>query len=79
MASKAIKMGDQVRDEVSGVEGIVVGVCDLISGLRTMGVQPRALDGKVPPVEWIDVRHLEVTRLQVVVPQPALAWPHEEA
>lgn len=51
----SIKLGDLVRDRVTGYTGIVVGITEWLYGGRQIGVQSRYLLGAKPqdPV-WFD-------------------------
>jgi len=62
-----IKLGDLVRDKVSGYQGIVVGISDFLYGCKRIGIQAQNLhDGK--PVEsiWIDLPQAELIEGQKV-------------
>lgn len=53
-------LGDRVKDKISGMTGIVVGITDWIYGCRRVIVQPEALDaGK--PVEAFNLDEPQVT------------------
>lgn len=57
------KLGDRMKDLVTGVEGIAVGKTEWINGCVRFGLQ-RLLgkDGKPPEVEWSDTQSLVVTK-----------------
>lgn len=57
----AIKLGDKVKDPISGFEGVVVGRTDWLWGCVQLGVQPAALhEGKPVERQWFDETALEV-------------------
>lgn len=70
MATKGqIHLGDDVRDEITTFEGVVIGITDYINGCQRMTVQPRGLrDGKSIEAEVVDIEQLSIT-----------ACPHAEA
>ena len=50
-----IKLGDKVRDTVSGFEGIAFGQTLFLHGCTRIGVQPVVdKDGKLPEAQWFD-------------------------
>lgn len=54
-------VGDEVRDLVTGLEGIVTGREDCITGCSRMSVQPKVTDGKTMPSGYfIDQDRLEL-------------------
>lgn len=54
-----IKLGQQVRDVVTGYEGIAVAKVEYINGCVQFAVQPKATDGKLPESNYIDHQRLE--------------------
>lgn len=63
-----IKLGDPVREKVTGYVGIVVCVSHEIDGSVLMGVQPRELDGGKPA----DAHEFDIERLERVAGEPAI-------
>jgi len=56
----AIKLGQKVRDPITGFKGIAVCRMDWLTGCTRIGVQaPVGQDGKVIPVEYFDEPQLE--------------------
>lgn len=55
-----IKLGDPVREKVTGFEGVITTVSHEIDGSVLMGVQPRELDGGKPAEAWeFDIERLD--------------------
>ena len=59
-------LGDTGRDLITGYEGVVVGVCEYLTGCTQALLIPKKVtpDGKRPEGEWFDIDRLEVTELQ---------------
>lgn len=56
-----IKLGDEVRDTISGFQGIVVCISNWLNGCQRITVQPQALhEGKSIGSETIDAEQVEV-------------------
>lgn len=55
-----IQLGCKVRDKVSGLEGIVIGMSVWLSGCDRYIVQAPARDGKRPDPDSFDEHNLEV-------------------
>lgn len=63
----SIQLGDRVRDQVTGFEGIVVGITTWLHGCRRCVVQPRELrDGKPIEAQTFDEPQLEAIDRAVV-------------
>ena len=64
-----IKLGDKVRDIVSGITGIAVSEIRYLNGCHQFGVQSEYLKecGKMPSVEYIDIGQLTVLQKEAVV------------
>ena len=63
-----IHLGDRVRDKITKLSGIAVGVTEWLYGCRRIGVQPEeGKDGK--PIEqfWVDEPQLEVVARGVIL------------
>ncbi len=62
-----IELGDEVRDLVTGFQGIATARIVYLVGCQHIGVTPKELHEGVPrPVQWIDEPQLEVVRKQAV-------------
>jgi len=50
-----IKLGDKVRDTITGFTGVVVGITNWLNGCTRYGIQHEKLkDGKPLDIEWFD-------------------------
>lgn len=57
------ELGDTLRDRVTGVQGIVTGRANHLSGCDTYGIQePMRKDGAVPDTRWFDEPRLELLK-----------------
>ena len=54
------KIGDRVRDRVSGIEGIVSGYAKWISGCDSVSVRTPPKDGKMGESYWFDINIVDV-------------------
>jgi len=58
---KKIKLGNKVRDKITGFEGIVISRVEYINKCTQFCVKPKMdEDGKMPDGEYIDIEQLEV-------------------
>lgn len=56
-----IKLGNKVRDKVTGYEGVATARVEYLNGCVQFCVKPKVgSDGKMPDPEYIDVQQLEV-------------------
>ena len=56
-----IKLGNKVRDKVTGYEGIATARVEYLNGCVQYCVKPKVgSDGKMPDPEYIDIQQLEV-------------------
>ncbi len=70
MAEKTIELGDRVKDRISGLQGIAVGITNYLYGCRRISVQPEeSKDGK--PADWftVDEPQLEIMKKGAVAPR----------
>jgi len=66
-----VKLGDKVRDPISGFEGVIVSTHHYQYGCTRMSVQPPVdKDGKLPEIQSFDEPALELVKAQVAVPDP---------
>lgn len=56
-------LGDTARDKITGYEGVVVGLCEYLTGCNQVLLIPTTLpaDGKRPNGEWFDIDRCEIT------------------
>lgn len=61
MYQKIIENGWKVKDQITGYNGIVVGVCEYLTGCTQALIIPQQLDkdGKRQEGEWFDVQRLD--------------------
>lgn len=65
-----VSLGDKVRDEVTGFEGIVLGKSEFLYGCTRVGVQPKlGSDGKIIEASWFDEPQLKVIKKAVIKKQ----------
>jgi len=61
-----VKLGDKVRDKVSGFSGIAISEHNYLNGCRRVTIQPSIdKDGKLPSVETFDDPQLEIITEEV--------------
>jgi hypothetical protein len=77
-----IKMGQTVKDLITGFEGVVTGHCEYISGCDQLLVQKKVdKDGNKQDGIWFDVQRLRVVDSEVIsldnskTPGPDMAAP----
>ena len=57
-----VKLGQKVRDQITGFEGMVTGLVSYISGCNQALVAPRVKpDGEFAESHWFDLDRLAVT------------------
>lgn len=58
-----MKLGDKVKDKVTGFEGIVVAIDEWLNGCRRAGVQAKMKkDGTFRDPAWIDESQLTILK-----------------
>jgi hypothetical protein len=68
----AIKLGDKVKDTISGFEGIVTGRFEYLNGCVRLGVDPDHLDKDGKRIEGITIDEPQVRLITAsVIPQTA--------
>lgn len=66
-----IKLGDRVKDKISGLKGIAIGMTDWLYGCRRFCVQPEeAKDGKPAETFHVDEPQLDLVKAGAIVPPP---------
>lgn len=75
MKRAGIKLGDKLRDRLTGFEGIAVARIEYLNGCVQYELAPAALkeDGGRHKAEWFDVQRLEGVRNERFKPSTALA------
>lgn len=69
--SDAVKLGDKVKDRVTGLTGIVVARTDWLNGCIRMMVQPQELkDGKPVETSCFDIEELVLIEANALSPKP---------
>lgn len=57
-----VKLGDKVKDKLTGFEGIVMGRTEYLNGCVSIGILPIELkDGKPQDWVWIDEQRVDIT------------------
>jgi hypothetical protein len=66
-----VKLGDKVKDRVTGLTGIVVARTDWLNGCIRMVVQPQELkDGKPVETSCFDIEELVLVEADALSPKP---------
>ena len=80
MAKENIKIGDRVKDVVTGLEGVAVSRIEYINGCIQFGVCGKVnKEGKVPDVNYIDHKQLKVIGKPVELEQADTGGPQQFA
>lgn len=70
MSEKKIKLGDLVRDEITGYEGVVIGITNWLNGCARMGLQNRdqvnEKTGLPSDTYWVDETTLTLIDEQIL-------------
>jgi hypothetical protein len=66
MTTDNIKLGDEVKDIITGFQGIAGARARFLTGCDRILIEPPIHEGKVEPVEWFDVNRIEVVRPNAV-------------
>lgn len=78
-----VKLGDRVKDSITGFMGIAIGKTEGLHGCMRFGVEPEALhEGKPIEAQWFDDQRLElVEELEPPVSKDSVAesgGPHND-
>jgi len=58
-----LKLGDDVKDRISGFSGVVVAITDWLNGCRRITIAPKELDsGKLLGSETFDAEQVELIK-----------------
>jgi len=64
---KKVKLGDNVKDSVSGFEGVIVSEHTYLHGCVRMTLQPKVdKDGKLPSTGTFDLPQLKIVKKEVI-------------
>ena len=61
-----IKLGDKVKDQVTGFTGIVVSYTKWLSGCDTVGVQPDKVGKDGLPIQSVNI---DITQVDLIKPK----------
>jgi hypothetical protein len=70
-----IKLGQKVRDIVTGLEGIATAKCEYLNGCVQFGITPLSTDNKYPETHYLDYKQLEVAGEGVCIDTEATGGP----
>lgn len=70
MASDAFKLGDLVKDKVTGFKGVIIAKTEWLNGCVRMALQPQGLTKEGKPFEsyTVDVEQLEMVKDSACAP-----------
>lgn len=58
-----IRLGDEIRDTITGFSGIAISRTEHLTGASRVCVQPKTMDGAKPAEEyWFDETRLEIVQ-----------------
>lgn len=61
--AQIIRLGDRVKDRMTGFEGIVTGTHRFLTGCMKVTVQPEGLkDGKPIDSQWFDIQQVKLLK-----------------
>lgn len=77
MSQQPVRLGDEVKDVVTGLRGVVISTSQSLYGCDRLYVQPSiGKDGKVPDGFWIDIEAAIVMKAgKVKRPAPPAGQP----
>lgn len=62
-----IRLGDRVKDKITGFTGVVVGITSWLNGCVRVGIQGASLKNGIPlGTEWIDEAQLKLVKAGVI-------------
>jgi hypothetical protein len=69
--SNNLKLGQTVKDQVTGFQGVLTGLAEHLTGEHRGLVASQALrDGFMPAARWFDVRRLQIVKSECLVLKP---------
>jgi hypothetical protein len=76
---QSIKLGNQVKDVVSGFKGIVVALIEYINGCDQCCVQPPVdKEGKIPDAQYFDYKRLKIIGKSIQLPMEDTGGPQRD-
>lgn len=58
-----IELGDEVKDNITGYQGIVVGLCEYVWQKESVGIQAKMnKEGDVNDVHWMDYNRIKIIK-----------------
>lgn len=73
-----VALGDEVKDTLTGLTGVVIAITDWLNGCQRITVQPHELkDGKPVEPSTLDVEQLEVLKHARPMAAKQTGGPHE--
>lgn len=73
-----IRLGDEAKDSITGLTGVVVAITVWLNGCERVSIQPRELkDGRPVEPSAFDVEQLEVVKASASVPLRKTGGPHD--
>lgn len=89
---RSVNLGDRVKDQISGLTGIVTGISQFLFGCRRLSIQPeRVIDAKPAETFWVDEPQVRIVKRGVIdtpfsldaapepAPSPRRAGPRPDA
>ncbi len=62
-----IRLGDRVKDKITGFTGVVTGITTWLNGCVRMGIQGTPLKNGLPlATEWIDEAQLKLVKAGII-------------
>lgn len=75
-----VTLGDEAKDMITGLTGVVVAITDWLNGCQRISIQPRELkDGKPVDNSCFDVEQVEIVRSVRPLAVQHTGGPHETA
>jgi hypothetical protein len=73
------KLGDKVKDSITGFMGIVTGASQWLYGCERLFVEPQEMhEGKPVEGQWFDVQRLDVLVKTTAEPAPLSGGPQKD-
>jgi len=73
-----LQLGDDAKDTITGLTGVVIGITDWLNGCQRISIQPRELkDGRPVDNCCFDVEQLQLVKRARPVVAAKTGGPHE--